>query len=84
MWKGSDHWSTIATGFVFSFHEEGQQLPFPFDKYGPSSDKAEAVLPQDDVAVLHHLGAEQDATFEGDGRNQKVGRSNEHEITGDI
>lgn len=55
MWKGSGHRTTIATGFVFAFHEEGQQLPFPFDKYGPSSDKAEAILLQDIVAVLHHL-----------------------------
>lgn len=67
MWKGSYHWNTIDVRFVFSFHEESKQLPFPFDKYRPSSDEAEAKLLQDVIAVLHHLGAEQAITFKGVG-----------------
>lgn len=63
MWKGSGLWSAIGAGFVFSFHKEGEQFPFSFDKYGPSSDEAEAVLLQDVITVFHHLRAERDETF---------------------
>lgn len=59
VWKRGGHRTIIATRLVFSFHEEGEQLPFTFDKYGPSPDEAEAILLQDVVAVLHHLRAEQ-------------------------
>lgn len=67
MWKDCGHRTAFVTRFVFSFHEEGKQLPFPFDKYGPPPDKAEAVLLQDVMAVLHHLRAERSIAFKGDG-----------------
>lgn len=57
MWKCSYQRAAIYFGFVFSFHEESQQLPFPFDKYWSPSNEAKAVLFQDVVAVLHHLWA---------------------------
>lgn len=58
VWKGSYQRAAIEFGFVFSLHEESQQLPFPFDEYGPPSNEAKAILFQDVVAVLHHLRAE--------------------------
>lgn len=58
VWKGSYQRAAVEFGFVFSLHEESQQLPFPFDKNGPPPNEAKAILFQDVVAVLHHLRAE--------------------------
>lgn len=57
MWKGSYQRAAVDFGSVFSFHEESQQLPFPFDEYGSPSNEAKAVLFQDVIAVLDHLRA---------------------------
>lgn len=71
MWKGSGHWAAIAAGFVFAFHEKGKQLSFPFNKYGPSSDKAESILLQDVIAVLYHLRAEKQSLKKAMGSNNR-------------
>lgn len=42
--------------FVSSFEKISEELPFPLYKDGPPPHKAEIVLLQDVVAVLHHLG----------------------------
>lgn len=57
VWQGSGHRVTVATLFVFAFHEKGQQFAFPFDIDGSSSNKAKAILLQDVIAILHHLMA---------------------------
>lgn len=57
MWKWSYQRAAVYFGFVFSFHEEGQQLPFSFDKYWSPSNEAKVVLFQDVIAVLDHLWA---------------------------
>lgn len=58
VWKGSYQMAAVEFGFVFSLHEESQQLPFPLDKYGPPPNETKAILLQYVVAVLHHLRAE--------------------------
>lgn len=55
VWKGSRYCTIFGIGFVFAFHEKGKQLAFPFDIYGPSSDKTKAVILQDVIAVLYNL-----------------------------
>lgn len=45
------------TLFISALQEEGQELSFPFHIDGPSAHKPESILLQDDITVLHHLGA---------------------------
>lgn len=60
MRKSSCSQTCFASRLVFPFHEKGKQLSFSLDKYGPSSNEAEAIFLQDVTAVLHHLMAKQD------------------------
>lgn len=57
VWKCSYQRAAIYFRFVFSFHKESQQFPFPFNKYRSPSNEAKAVLFQDVIAVLDHLRA---------------------------
>lgn len=80
MGKGSDQRAAIDFGFVFSFHEESQQLPFPFDEYGSPSNEAKAVLFQDVIAVLDHLRAVNVRTV----AHEKTKRDNEDHPTSTV
>ena len=47
---------------VFALHEESEEFSFSFHKDGPSPHKSEAILLQDVIAILHHLGETESIT----------------------
>lgn len=78
MWKHSYQRAAIYFGFVFSFHEESQQLPLPFDEYWSPSNEAKAVLLQDVVAVLDHLRARENTKRENEIRPTFINGISDH------
>lgn len=59
MWQSNRGAVDKRALFVSALQEICEQLSFSFYKDGPPPHKAEAILLQDVVAVLHHLGATQ-------------------------